>query len=484
MKRGIFNAETRRRGDKSKQIQMGSLITNSMSINRSYSISKMSCFASLHLCVSIFLLTCGIFAQSDGSQQNKTGRAGTFAIVNARIVTVSGAVIENGTVVIQNGKITVVGAGASVPAGAERIDGKGLSVFPGMIDAGTNLGLAEIPLAVNASVDVAEIGTMNANAKAIKAINPHSSHVNVTRVNGITTVLSEPSGGLIAGQATVINLNGSTQEDMSVVPTFGLVINFPRIAAFGGFGPGGPQAVDFGEALKRRDAQLDELKKVFTSAANYARAKDAYGADKTLPYPETDVKLEAMIPYIRGEKPIIFTAERERDIRGVVKFVAEMKVKGIVEGGQEAWKVADDLKKNNIPVIYTNIYGLPVREDDAYDFLFEAPAKMQQAGVKFAISTGNDGSEVRDLPYHAGLAGAFGLAKDEALKAVTLYPAQILGIADRYGSIEVGKMANIVVTDGDILEPRTNIKYLFINGRLLPLTSRHTELFDSFKDRK
>ena len=485
MGRGIFNAETRRREDGIRQIEVSFPVNNSMNSNMAFLVSKVFVSASLRLCFSILLLTFGIVAQSDGSQQNKTGRAGTFAIVNARIVTVSGAVIENGTVVIQNGKITAVGAVISVPSGAEKIEGTGLSVYPGMIDAGTSLGLAEIPLAANATVDVAEIGTMNANAKAIKAINPHSSHVNVTRVNGITTVLSAPSGGLISGQAAVINLNGSTQDEMAVVSTAGLVINFPRIATFGGFNPGaGPQTVDFSEALKRRDTQLEDLKKIFKSVENYARSKDAYASDKTLPYPATDVKLEAMVPYIRGEKPIAFTAERERDIRGVVKFVVEMKVKGIVVGGQEAWKVAEDLKKNNIAVIYTNIYSLPVRDDDAYDFLFESPAKLQQAGVKFAIGTGNGGAEVRDLPYHAGLAGAFGLPKDEALKAVTLYPAQILGIADRLGSIEVGKMANVVVTDGDILEPRTNVKYLFINGRLLPLTSRHTELFDSFKGRK
>jgi imidazolonepropionase-like amidohydrolase len=161
-----------------------------------------------------------------------------------------------------------------------------------------------------------------------------------------------------------------------------------------------------------------------------------------------------------------------------------MKIKAIIMGGQEAWKAADDLKKNNIAVIYTNIYSLPVRDDDAYDYLFEAPAKLQRAGVRFCISTGDGGAEVRDLPYHAGLAGAYGLPKEEALKSVTLYAAQILGIADKVGSIETGKIANIVITDGDILEPRTNVKYLFINGRMLPLTSRHTELYESFKDRK
>lgn len=438
---------------------------------------------SLLLTAYCFLLT--VPAQSDGSQQNLTGKAGTFAITNARIVTVSGAVIENGTVVIQNGKIASVGANATIPAGAERIDGKGLSVYPGMIDAGTNLGLAEIGQGAAATIDVAETGDMNANAKAILGINPHSSHVNVTRVNGITTVLSMPIGGIVSGQAAVINLNGSTQTEMAIVPNFGLVINFPRISTFSGFNPfTGPQTIEFGEAVKQRDKRLEDLKKVFKDAESYARVKEAYANDKTLPPTAIDLKMEALIPYIRGEKPIIFTAERERDIRGVAKFVSETKVKGIIMGGQEAWKAADDLKKNNIAVIYTNIYSLPVQDDDAYDYLFAAPSKMAQAGLKFCISTGDSGAEVRDLPYHAGLAGAYGLSKDDALKSVTLYPAQILGISNQLGSIEVGKTANIVVTDGDLLEPRTNIKYLFINGRMLPLTSRHTELYDAFKNRK
>jgi imidazolonepropionase-like amidohydrolase len=441
--------------------------------------------ASLRLGGAIFILAMMIAAQNDGSEQNVTGKPGTFAIVGARIVTVSGAVIENGTVVIQNGKIAAVGANVSVPAGAERIDGKGLSVFPGMIDAATNLGLAEIPLGVNAAVDVAEVGNMNANAQAFKGFNPNSSHVNVTRINGITTVMSYPTGGTIAGQAAVMNLNGSTQDEMAIIPDAGLVINFPRVATFGGFGGGfGRQTVDFNDAVKRRDDQIEELKKIFRSVEAYGLAKDAYAKDKTLPYPATDIRLEAMVPYVRGERPIFFTAERERDIRGVAKFVADTKVKGIIVGGEEAWKAADDLKKNNISVIYTNIYSLPVRDDDPYDYLYEAPSKMAQAGVRFAISTGNDGAEVRDLPYHAGLAGSFGLSKDDALKSVTLHPAQILGIDKDYGSIDVGKIANLVVTDGDLLEPRTNVKYLFITGKMIPLTSRHTELFEQYKNRK
>jgi hypothetical protein len=331
---------------------------------------------------------------------------------------------------------------------------------------------------------------MNAHTKAIKGIHPHSAHINVTRVNGITTVMSAPRGGIVSGQAAVINLNGSTPDEMAVIPEYGLVINFPRIAAGGGFGGGGGggfgggQITDFNEAVRRRDTQVEELKKMFSEAETYLRAREAYAKDRTLPYVPVDLRHDAMAPYIRGEKVVIFTAERERDIRAVARFVEEMKLKGVIVGGQEAWRAADVLKKNNIPVIYTHIYTLPVRPDDPYDSLFEAPAKMQAEGVKFAISTGDVGPESRDLPYHAGLAAAFGLSRDEALRSVTLYPAQILGVADRMGSIELGKVANIIISDGDILEPRTNIKYMFINGRMIPLTSRHTRLFDAFKDRK
>ncbi len=436
----------------------------------------------IFLCFALFTINFSLFAQSDGSQQNLLGKAGTFAIKGAKIITVSGETIENGTVVIKDGKILSVGTTASIPSDAQVIDGKGLSVYPGMIDASTNLGLVEIGLSADPTVDVAESGDMNANAKAIVGINPHTSHVNVTRVNGITTVMSSPTGGIVAGQTAVINLWGSTQAEMAIVPLHSLAINFPRISTFAGFF-GGPQ-IDYNEAVKQRDKRLEDLKKVFRDAAEYARIKEAYEKDKTLTSPATNTKMEAMIPYIRGEKPIMFTAERERDIRGVAKFVEEMKVKGIIVGGQDAWKAADVLKKNNISVIFTNIYALPVQDDDAYDYLFEAPSKMQKAGIKFCISTGNDGAEVRDLPYHAGLASAYGLSAADALKSVTIYAAEILGVSDKIGSIEVGKLANIVVTDGDMLEPRTNIKYLFINGRLLPLTSRHTELFERFKDRK
>jgi hypothetical protein len=234
-----------------------------------------------HLVIAVLMLalfTLTGLGQSDGSQQNKTGRAGTFAIVGARVVTVSGSVIENGTVVIRDGKIAAVGANVSIPSGAERIDGKGLSVYPGMIDASTALGLAEISGGANATMDVQEVGAQNPNAKAITAVNPHSSHVNVTRVNGVTTVVAQPGGGVVSGQTAVINLNGSTQADMAVVPVHALVINFPRVTTGGGFGGffAQQQTTDFAELIKRRDAAVEDLKKTFREVEAYAKMIEAY----------------------------------------------------------------------------------------------------------------------------------------------------------------------------------------------------------------
>jgi len=219
-------------------------------------------------------------------------------------------------------------------------------------------------------------------------------------------------------------------------------------------------------------------------AEAYGRAQDAYARDRSLPRPDQSVVLESLVPYVRGLQPVIFRAEREAEIRGAIKFAEEMKLKPVILGGNDAWKVASLLKEKNVPVILTGVFSLPNREDDPYDTLYENPVKLQQAGVRFCISTGDSGPEVRNLPQYAGMAAAYGLSKGDALKAVTLYPAQIMNVADRLGSIEPGKMANLVVTDGDLLEIRSNIRYLFIDGRPVVLTSRHTELNEAFKNRR
>jgi len=426
-----------------------------------------------------------VLAQQIGyptTQEGVNPPRGVFAIRNARIVTVSGPDIENGTVVIRDGKIEAVGANVSVPSGAQTIDGHGLSVYPGMIDAGTNMGLVEVPQGASGTVDTTEVGDLNPNAKAIIAVNPHSAHIAVTRVEGITNTLTAPAGGLISGQAALINLLGTAPKEMAVVPQAALVINYPRIGGGGGFG-GFQQPANLSETLAANERQLEQIRKMLRDAEAYGRSQDAYAKDKSLPRPDRNVVLESLVPYVRGEQPVIFRADREAEIRGAIRFAGEMKLKPIILGGDDAWKIAGLLRDKNVPVILTGIFSLPNREDDAYDTLYENPAKLQQAGVRFCISTGDSGPEVRNLPQYAGMAAAFGLSKADAVKAVTLYPAQILNVADRLGSIETGKMANLVVTDGDLLEVRSHVRYLFIDGRPVGLTSRHTELNDAFKNR-
>jgi imidazolonepropionase-like amidohydrolase len=440
--------------------------------------------------IIIVILICASFvlAQQIGNpttQDGVTPPRGTIAIRNAKIVTVSGPDIERGTVVIRDGKIEAVGPSVSVPAGAQTIDGTGLSVYPGMIDAGTNMGLVEVPQGANGTVDLSEVGELNPNAKAIIAVNPHSAHIAVTRVEGITNTLTAPTGGLISGQAALINLLGTAPKEMAVVPQVALVINYPRIGGGGGgFGGFQQQPANLAETLTANERQVDQIRKMLRDGEAYGRAQDAYAKDKSLPRPDRNVVLEPLVPYVRGEQPVIFRADREAEIRGALRFAEEMKLKPIILGGNDASKVASLLKEKNVPVILTGIFSLPSREDDAYDSLYENAAKLQQAGVRFCISTGDAGPEVRNLAQYAGMAAAFGLSKADAVKAVTLYPAQILNVADRLGSIEVGKMANLVVTDGDLLEIRTRIRYLLIDGRPVVLNSRHTELNDAFKNRK
>lgn len=442
------------------------------------------------------LLAAVLFALPFSTRAQDTDRADasmtntplpTYVIRGAHVVTVSGADIDNATIVVTAGRISAIGANVSAPAGAQTIDAAGLWVYPGMIDAGTNMGLTEISSGAPGTNDTNELGDMNPNVAAIWAVNPHSSHIAVTRVEGVTSVLSMPSGGTISGQAAFINLAGSSPREMAVAPQAALVIDFPRVGGGGG-GFAAFLAAQQGisqDALSARDRRVEELRRMFRDAEAYGRAQDAYAKDpKSVPRPPTDLKLAALVPYARGERAVLFRAERERDIRGVVRFAEELKLKPVIIGGSEAGRAAQFLKEKNVPVILDGVLNLPLREDDPYDSLYENAAKLQAAGVRFCISTGDSGAHVRDLPFHAGMAAAYGLPKTEALKAVTLYPAQILGVADRVGSIEQGKIANLVVTDGDILEARTHVRHLFIGGRQIPLVSRHTMLYDQFKDRK
>ena len=448
--------------------------------------TKTSFIALATLSVSLLFTTAGMGQQigNPTTQQGVSFPRGVYAIRNARVITVSGPTIENGTVVIRDGKIEAVGPNVTVPGGAHVIDAQGLWVYPGMFDAGTSLGLVEVGQGAPGTVDTTEVGELNPHVKAIAAINPHSAHIGVTRVDGVTNTLSLPLGGLISGQGTVINLVGTTQSEMAVVPHAALVINYPRATTGAGGGFFAVTQPNLTELVTAANRQVDRIRQTLRDAEAYGRAFDAYGKDRTLPRPDRNLMLESLVPYVRGERPVVFRADREADIRGAIRFAEEMKLKPIILGGDDAWKIATFLKEKNVPVILTGVLDLPSREDDFYDTLYENAAKLRQAGVRFAISSGDNGANVRNLPFYAGMAAAYGLPRDEAIKAVTLYPAQILNLADRLGSIEAGKIANIVVTDGDLLETRTHVRHLFIDGRQIPLTSRHTELNDAFKNRR
>jgi imidazolonepropionase-like amidohydrolase len=412
------------------------------------------------------------------------GPQGTYAITNAHIFPVSGPEIPKGTVVISGGKITAVGANVSVPSGAKVIDASGLSVYPGMMESSTQLGLAEINQGAESTIDDAEVGNFNPNAQAFYGFNPHSALIAVSRVVGITQVVSAPISGVVSGQAALMRMEGSTAPEMSMVQDIGMVVTLPgsggRGRGFGGFGGRGGG----GNAAEAERQQTDSLKALIANTRAYLKAWDAYNKDHALPRPEHDVVLESMAAMVQGKQVVMFNAQSEADIHKAVEFAESEQLKPVIVGGRESYKAADYLKAHHVPVILTQVRALPATEDEPYDVNFSTPAKLAAAGVQFAIGSGEEPPNIRDLPYVAGEAAGFGLSKDDALKSVTLWPAQIFGVDNQVGSLDVGKAANLVITTGDLLEPRTDTKYLFIDGRPVPLTTRHTELYDAFKDRK
>jgi imidazolonepropionase-like amidohydrolase len=398
-------------------------------------------------------------------------------IRGARIVPVSGPVIENGTIVLADGKIASVGAAAAVPGVAEIIDGTGKTVYPGLIDALTTVGLVEIP-SVSGTVDTTETGDVNPQARAWIAVQPHSELIPVARANGITAVLTAPLGGLVSGQSALLRLAGSTPDALTikqpvamhaVYPTGRAPFDISRLFEE-------PELKTFEDRVKERrqnqEKELRRLGNLLEDARAFARRT---GAD-------VDLAQEALAPVARGEMPMVMRADAEEDIRGAVRFAGEHGLKLIVAGGLEAWRCADLLKEKDVPVLL-NVSRLPRRESDRYDASFANAAALARAGVRFAIVS-DDASDVRNLPYEAAMARAYGLPAEAALRAITLSPAEILGVADRLGSLAAGKDADVIVTTGDIMDVRTQVTQVFIDGVAQSLESRHTRLWNEFKDRK
>ncbi|HJQ39823.1 MAG TPA: amidohydrolase family protein [Thermoanaerobaculia bacterium] len=414
-----------------------------------------------------------LFAQS--TIPNNPGKKPTIVIRNATIVPVTSAPIPNGTLVISGGKIAAVGKDVATPANATVIDATGQFVYPGMIDSGTNVGLVEID-SVAGTVDTTELGDLNSNAQAAVAINPHSELIPVTRVAGVTNVVSVPEGGIISGQSALIQLIGWTPQEMVVKAPLAMHIRFPRLR--------GAPLVDVPqdeeaekEAKKSYTRELDQLRDLFRDAQAYARAATA----KVKRF-DRDLILESLVPVIDGRVPVIIHANQARDIRAAIEFTDEFKLKMILAGAQDVARVIPELKSRNIPVLLGPILALPQREDDPYDVLFTNAKTLNDNGIKFAIQT-TEAHNTRNLPYHAGSCAAFGLPKDVALKAITIFPAEIFGVADKLGSLEAGKLANVIITDGDPLEFRTNVKRVFIAGEEISMDSRHTLLYDKFRQR-
>jgi imidazolonepropionase-like amidohydrolase len=411
---------------------------------------------------------------------NNPGKKPTFAIRNATIYPVTAAPIANGTIVFSKGVITAVGAIVTVPADAIVIDGSGLSVYPGLIDSGSQVGLLETS-SVPGSVDTSELGEINPNAAAIIAVNPHSNLIDVTRVNGITTVIAAPSGGIISGQDALINLSGWTPQEMMVKAPVAMHLNFPRLrtAAFDEQ-PQDEEAAK--EAQKNYTTQLDTLRDTLRDAQAYAKAAGARAKDTNVKRFDRDLVLEALVPVVEGREPVVIRADSVRDIRAALKFADEFKLKVILSGAQDVAKVLPELKKGNIPVILGPILDMPNREDDPYDLVFTNARTLYDNGIKFSIQSA-DSHNARNLPYHAAACAAFGLPKDAALKSITISPAEIFGVADKLGSLEVGKMANVILTDGDPLEIVTHVKRLFIAGEDISLETNQTLLYEKFKAR-
>jgi imidazolonepropionase-like amidohydrolase len=423
------------------------------------------------------------FRISASSAVNRKPADEIYAIRNARIYPVSGAVIENGTVVVEDGRIAAVGANAPIPARAKVIEGRGLSVYPGMIDANTTMGLTEIG-SIEETVDTTDLGDFNPQLRAFDALHAESEHIPVTRVNGVTTVLSHPAGGIFSGQAALINLEGWTPGEMAVKESIGLAADLPRLSAGREFDRATFTVREPSAAEVRREyeTQIRKVGDLLDAARHYLEAKEARLHDPSLPPLKYDEKLQALIPILKSERPLLAFANRRADIKGAVEFAEKQKLKVILMGGAEAGKLADYLKQHDVPVIYGPLLSLPTQEDDPYDLPYATPAILARAGVRFAIASG-DTPAARNLPYDAGNAAGSGLSEEEALKAITLYPAQILGVADQLGSIEPGKRANLVVTNGSLLEIRTEVRHVFINGRPIPLESKHTRLYEKYINR-
>ncbi|WP_194775655.1 amidohydrolase family protein [Pararhodonellum marinum] len=420
--------------------------------------------------ISLIIISCflAFLAQAQIDGEVLKPQSGKFLLQNATVVTVTQGILEGSSVLINDGKIEAVGQNLSSD-GATVIDCSGHYIYPGMFDGGTRLGLVEVN-SVPETQDFAEIGDVTPNMQALTAVNPNAVAIPVTRVSGVTTTLAVPSGGIFPGTAALINLNGYTPDQM-YAGFKGLVMNFPSSARRSTYDRRSEEDIK-----KDAEKSMKNIAEIWGNAKKYHALKEKGGQLQY--YPE----MEHLSKAVSGEMTMLIEVNAASDIEQAIKWIKENEVKAILTGVAEGWRVADKIAEANLPVITGPMLSIPTRESDRFDASYANAGKMAKAGVKVAIRT-NDAENVRNLPFNAGFAAAYGLGKEEALKAVTINPAEIFGVADQLGSIEVGKNATLLVADGDPFETKTQIKHVFIDGYKIPMTSRHIQLYQEFIER-
>ncbi len=412
------------------------------------------------------------------SQITKKASYGNFIIKNATIVTVTKGTFE-GSVTIQDGIISGVSKSGSkdktvMEGGATIIDAKGMYVYPGMIDGGTHIGLGEIG-AVSLTQDYNELGDFIPHMQALTAVNPSSVNIPVNRIAGVTTALACPDGGLFPGTAALIHLHGYTPEQMFAgfkAP----ILNFPASGKRGRWDRRSEEDVK-----KDEEKANKKLNDIWTKAKQYTKI-DSLATAKNKKKAGFNPQMDALMPVIRNEMPLLIVVNKDSDIKAAIKWVETQNVKAIFMGVAEGWRVAEEIAKAEIPVIVGPVLDNPRRASDPYEINYANPGILAKAGVQVAIRT-NETENVRNLPYNAGFAATYGMGIDEALKAITINPAQIFGLGDKLGSIEKGKIANLIICTGDPFETKTDVKHVFINGWNIPMESRQTLLYDEFLDR-
>lgn len=396
---------------------------------------------------------------------------GTFALINARIETVTHGTVATGTVVIVDGRIADVGTDVVLPGGAEVIDCSGLTVYPGMIDCGTYVGLIEIG-SIPETHDEDEIGEITPQMQALTAVNPNSVAIAVTRTNGVTTVLTSPTGGLFPGSAALVNLVGYTPEQMYAGAKF-VVLNFPATSRRRSRGSNVRNSDSIARVARAR------LDLVWEQAVLAARIDSVAGHR----WPgDLHPEIDALIPVVCREQPLLIEVNGALDIDSAIAWVRRTGVRAIFTGVAEGWRVANHIADAGIPCIVGPVLTMPSRASDRYDKPYANAGLLKRAGVRVALRS-SESANARNLPFHAGYAAAYGLGREEALRSVTIVAAQIFGVDNEIGSIEIGKRATLFAADGDPFEPAAVVRELFIDGYHIPVTNRQVDLYHEFLDR-